>query len=499
MSVPPPRRLPSSRRSDSDRLPAPPPRAAVVRVVWGRNLTLAGLLPLPEGEPRAYGPSELQALRRDLSALDLVIGLQPQVLFERLDLDPGACRLVDLSLSGGQAPARPRAGLKMLTGRTLHPDRLLAREGRDPAGSTFQSLLLQDLQVLRAYYRFGVLHGWVPRRRERVAVHWRAEAEPSLQQLLEQAIEAGLATDLVVTSPERPGSPFHAFWRVVPEEAYDGILDYRHPERLQIGRLPLESILDARLAPLPPGAVTFPPEARRNHRARRLVSRAWEASQPETRDRLVERALEVDPECLDALVMKALDLPQVARRLEALEQAVQVGRRQVEPFLEERLGEFWQVLETRPFLRVCHALMFEYHSAGRLDEALGMARNLLILNRRDELGARYPYWSWLLEAGRDWEALRSLRDFAEERTAMYLYARALAEFRVRGAREARLWARQALEANVPFAEFLRDPEALPGWDVDSFSPGSTEEALALWRLFGPSWRAGGAVAVELLR
>jgi len=213
---------------------------------------------------------------------------------------------------------------------------------------------------------------------------------------------------------------------------------------------------------------------------------------------LVARALEVDPECLDALVLTALDLPDVERRLEALEQAVEVGRRQVEPFMEGGAGALWQVLQARPFLRVCHALMFEYHSAGRVDRALEMARSLLSLNRPDELGARYPYWGWLLETGRDWEALRSLRDFAQENTAMYLYARALAEFRVRGVDEARPWARRAQEANPPFAGFLRDPEALPGWDVDGFSPGSTEEALALWRLFGPSWRAGGAEAVQRL-
>ncbi len=484
----------------------PPLRAVVVRFLWGRNQPLVGLLPLPQGSPSLYRPTDLPTLRQVLSDLDLVVGFRPRALFERLDLDPGPCRLVDLGrvgeTSGTLAMPGPRAAVRMLTGQGLHPDGLLLRKARDAASAGFPRLMREDLGALRTYYRFGVLHGWVPLRRRlkehRVPVRWRAEDEPGLGELLDRALADGLALELLTTPPEDPARPFQRCQRVIPEETWDGVLDFREPARVQVRRLPLEVILDARLAPMPSGSVRFAPEVRRNHRARRLVSRAWDTRPGEDRQRLVARALEVDPECLDALVLKALDLPDVERRLEALEQAVEVGQRQTGHLVEVAAGRLWQVLEARPFLRVCHALMFEFHAAGRLDRALEMARSLLGLDEADELGVRYPFWSWLLEAGRDWEALRSLRDFAGESTAMYLYARALAEFRVRGVDDARPWVRRALEANPPFAEFLRDPEALPGWDVDGFSPGSTEEALALWRLFGPSWRAGGAVAVQRL-
>lgn len=504
-------RVAEGRRSqDSLRAAAAKWRSAVVRVVPTPEGVVGGLLCLPGGPIRLCADGDPRAFLELVSSLDLVIGLDPRGTFESLGLATRGRRFVDLTPPvlalrtprGRSVRFTARKALRMLTGQGLHSDAVVARGAENPKGGRFLQAVLGDLLLLRTYYRFGLLHGWIPLRHgdheERVEVAWNPGGEPTLEEILREGLEGGLAADLVLAPSANPDNPFETCWRVVPEELFGGVLDFREPTGIQAQRIGLEEILDVRLVPMPEGAVTLEAGARRSQRARRLVSRAWEASDARGRQHLVGRALEVDPECLDALIVLALDQGDSGRRVARLEEAVRVGHRQVAAHLENDLGRFWQIVETRPFMRACHALMFEYRAAGRVPEALDLAREILRLSEADELGVRYLYWSWLLEAGKDWEALRSLRDTRGERSAMYLYARTLAEFRVRGLQEARSWCLQAVEANRPFAGFLRDPKSLPGWDVDSFAPGSTEEAISLWRLYGPAWRAGGAAAVRAL-
>ncbi len=59
-------------------------------------------------------------------------------------------------------------------------------------------------------------------------------------------------------------------------------------------------------------------------------------------------------------------------------------------------GDFWLMVETRPYTRARAALAAVVWRLGRREEALEHQRELLRLNPRDNQGLRYRQANWLL-------------------------------------------------------------------------------------------------------
>ena len=80
---------------------------------------------------------------------------------------------------------------------------------------------------------------------------------------------------------------------------------------------------------------------------------AWGRRQTE----LVERALELDAECVDALVLKAERTRAPEEALELYERAVAAGEKFLDPeAIQDSQGDLWAYYPTRPYLRALHSL-----------------------------------------------------------------------------------------------------------------------------------------------
>lgn len=445
-------------------------RQGLVRIAWAGGEPFGALLTLPEGPLRVFRPGETDSLKAALAELDLVVGVRPQDDFERLGLPRQPVRFVDVtppfrtrrSARGRTLRFSVSDGLKMVTGRGLRDDARLA--AASPAVA--ERWLRQDVAALREYHRFGALHGWVPldvgRMREQVPVDWRPDHAPALGEILREAMRREEAVELVTSSSGDPCQPFLGGQVFLPEALQRGEFWFRRPGSSSLQRLALEEIRDARAVPVPAGERPAP----RQGLALGFVMAAMEASLGSwERQRLLRSALDFDPDCLAALHLQALEEKSPDRRRRALEHCRAVAR---QPSPE-------------PFQLATYALMESHGRVGRLDDALELARELLRLDESDPLGVRYRYWEWLLELGRNEEALASLR-YYDGGDAASLYAHALAEFRVHGAGAARRLAEEAEEAEPGFAALLRG-EGGPWWARKP--PG--EETRALDGRFGGLW------------
>ena len=232
-------------------------------------------------------------------------------------------------------------------------------------------------------------------------------------------------------------------------------------------------------------------------RAQDLVYEAWEASSVRKRRELAEEALRISGDCADAYNILADLASDPAEERDLYEKAVAAGARALgEDFFEENVGDFWGLLETRPYMRARSGLAQLLWDAGEREAAVDHYRELLRLNPRDNQGIRQILVGRLLEIGRDADAAALLRKYKDDGSAWMLYARALAAFRAEGdsaAARKRLVAARKANGHVP--EYLLGRKKVPRSSPDYHGFGDDSEAVCFMTNGASAWHATpGAVA-----
>jgi len=172
-------------------------------------------------------------------------------------------------------------------------------------------------------------------------------------------------------------------------------------------------------------------------RAQELIYDAFETDDPQSRVELAEEALEISEACTDAYVILAEETTEDAGEArEFYETGVRAGEQALgEEIFTEEAGNFWGILETRPYMRAREGLASALWALGEREQALAHYRDLLELNPGDNQGVRYELAGCLLEEGLDQELGELLGQYDEEISAFWLYTRALWRFRTEGASE----------------------------------------------------------------
>lgn len=225
-------------------------------------------------------------------------------------------------------------------------------------------------------------------------------------------------------------------------------------------------------------------------RACDLLDRAYEST-GRVRIRLAREAAEIWPGCAEAWLIQAQEMPDAARRLGLYRAAVEAGERAIgkKPF-NDRVGDFWGILETRPYMRARMGLAQELWQAGEFEQSIAHMLEMLRLNENDNMGVRHEVVPRLIEQGRDDDAARLLESFDMDDGAALSYARALVEFRKGGAGEAaNAQLAVAVRANMHVAKYLTGrakPNVVPG---PSFRLGSEEEAVRVLIAQSGAWFA----------
>ena len=115
----------------------------------------------------------------------------------------------------------------------------------------------------------------------------------------------------------------------------------------------------------------------------------------------------------------------------------------------------------------------------RQDEAREHYREMLRLNPNDNQGIRYLLLVLLLEIGREDEATELLKEYADEWSAVWLYTRALLEFRQHGATtQANKALGDALKENPHVPAYLTGKKRMPNNRPPLIGMGDEDEAIA---------------------
>jgi tetratricopeptide (TPR) repeat protein len=175
------------------------------------------------------------------------------------------------------------------------------------------------------------------------------------------------------------------------------------------------------------------------HAAQDVMYDAWECGTKRERIALAKQALGISDLCADAWLLLAEDEAKgIVETRATLEKAVAAGEEVVrhalgEDAFEEEEGNFWGILETRPYMRARAALAECLWEMGDRDEAVAHWRDMLRLCPNDNMGLRHVLAPKLLHMNL-FEATRELLDdYEEPHFAEWSYTDALLKFKQGGA------------------------------------------------------------------
>lgn len=214
-------------------------------------------------------------------------------------------------------------------------------------------------------------------------------------------------------------------------------------------------------------------------RAQDIMYEAWDARGKDRID-LAYKALSVSKDCADAYVLLADEAaPDYAEAIRFLEDGVRAGERALgERMFAEDAGNFWGILETRPYMRARFDLAHLLSLTGERAQAIIHMQDLLRLNPGDNQGVRHELAACLLEEG-DLEALQKLLDeYPDEYSAVWYYTRALMKFRLEGRTPpADVYLIEAFEQNRFVPLYLLGKKRFPVRAPEYMSIGDDTEAV----------------------
>jgi hypothetical protein len=214
--------------------------------------------------------------------------------------------------------------------------------------------------------------------------------------------------------------------------------------------------------------------------AQQIMYRAWDEANPGKRLALAYQALATSPNCADAYVLLAEEeADTVGRALHYYQQGVEAGQRALgSDYFSERVGHFWGLLETRPYMRALHGQANMLWQLRRHEETLVIYREMLRLNPDDNQGVRYSLLHLLLELDRHDEARALIAQYADEYSAAWLYTQALLAFQQEGDSDgSRHVLKEALKQNPHVPAYLAEKKRIPNQLPDYISPGEETEAI----------------------
>jgi tetratricopeptide (TPR) repeat protein len=267
----------------------------------------------------------------------------------------------------------------------------------------------------------------------------------------------------------------------------------RQMEKLMASRdLITQNDLNALLASLHgPSALVGLSDAEADARdeAQQLAFDAMEAQTEAQAVKLAKRALRLDPDCVDALVvLGGIESDSPRKMIESLQNAVAAGERSLgAQFIRENKGHFWMLMETRPYMRALEQLASLLCAEGFKLDAIKHYEKILALNPNDNQGVRDPLLGLYLATDNLEGARKLLKDYEEDSMANFAWGRVLERFLsadLPGAAEALKIARKQNR----FVElYLSGQKGIPREIPEMYSMGSDEEAVLVLENMSLAW------------
>ena len=226
--------------------------------------------------------------------------------------------------------------------------------------------------------------------------------------------------------------------------------------------------------------------------AQQLMFDAMESKKKSQRIKLANKALDLSPLCADAYLMLAHDLAETDdEHLDLLLSAASAGEGAMElRGYGNRAGEYWGIIETRPYMRALHDLGLAFFRRNEMQEAKEVFQRMLKLNPNDNQGVRYCLLEILVQLGDVKSGLKLHKKYKNEHSAFWSFGGALLAFMENGdGPDANLKLVKAQEINAHVTAYLSGQKKLPKQLPGFYSPGQDNEAQSYLEDAMTSWQS----------
>ena len=150
--------------------------------------------------------------------------------------------------------------------------------------------------------------------------------------------------------------------------------------------------------------------------AQEIIYDAWEERDREKRLAMAHLAIKTSPLCADAYVILAEHGARSLRDMLAYyKKGVKAGKQALADVgFAENIGQFWGVVETRPYMRARAGMAQVLWDMGRKAEAIEHYQAMLVLDPMDHLGLRFRLADWLMESAKFQDFARLVSSYSND-------------------------------------------------------------------------------------
>lgn len=294
-------------------------------------------------------------------------------------------------------------------------------------------------------------------------------------------------------APSRPSHPGPASHRDMEKvnRAVTRILDAKAAECEAAGRDPdaeIKEVMKSITGKSFDEIIALAGEPTAEERAQDIVDQAVDEEDLDKIRHLAAQALEIDPFCMDALYIEALE---DGEHTEALAERIRGAMKKWEnhkgaEYFETHRGHFWAFPETRPYMRALASLAELLRALKSVDEAIAIYDRCLELNNSDNLGMRYALLGLYLQEKNMAGARKLFKRFSQDASAVFAWGKVLYHYLILDRTEAGKALFAAMEVNPYFLPILLSPNQLTD-RLNSYTQGDESEAAFCVLHLGAAW------------
>ena len=208
-----------------------------------------------------------------------------------------------------------------------------------------------------------------------------------------------------------------------------------------------------------------------------FLEKARDAKSGKEEIKLVKKALEVDPDCLEAKIILALNQDDFMKVYHDLEQALEDEKNRLQKlgyFKKENMGHFYGIFETREYIKAMNSLARIYANDGLIGKAIKLAREIIRLNENDNTGTRYLLMG-LYAYMEDYSSMKKLYNKYSEENLFMLVPFMIYYFKQAKYEEAEKYLDRIKKVNKHFVSYYENIDDYDGSLPDGYSLGDISE------------------------
>ena len=189
-----------------------------------------------------------------------------------------------------------------------------------------------------------------------------------------------------------------------------------------------------------------------------LLEKAENAKNKKEAIRLAKKAYEKSSECFDAILFQCDLEDDGIKRMKLLDKSLEFEKNRLiekKYFDKENIGYFYGIFETRPYIRGLVTKIEYLLEDGKLRQAVNMCKEVLRLNKNDNLGVRYLLMAIYAALEEEKEMLSLYKKFPEENLEMLFPLFAL-YYKSGNDRKAKEYLKRIDKCNSNFVKYFDD-------------------------------------------